>query len=541
MLDATSKKLLRLLQAANSTEVRSAAALVLGEVGTRDAELGPALCQALRDADASVRLQALTAVGKLKLEQALPELLARVHQGGPEAEAAAQAAAQLGAKGTRALRGLMPQVAPGLRRRIAAALGTGGTASAEIAAVETLLDKDPGVVDAAVSSLMSQVPSLSAAHQRALADRLLELLETPQEPPLSPASETALVRLLAALHDAHAEPIFWARLDRARPPQLRAAALQALGALSISVDKGKLQRLLACAVDADFRVAAPTLMILKALPVNARALKEWLPLLDAPETAARRLGLEKVATSDTPEVADALLRQIRHRDAAFRKEALSCLTSLKHGRAALVKALLEAPSADEAWSLARVQAPFASQYTPEIVTKVFQQACTYLESADRRVDALLFLLREVDAHEVRDQLAERAATLLKKKAYETALIYLRLLAREPACAETLRFELAACGLKVSPRDLATEARAADPALQQFTRLVHDHETPPLERVQQTKWLDPEELFYLGFHFVEGERRERDFGAQVLQLVVQRSPRSKLAKDAKSKLRSQGMA
>src|SRR5690242_13935386 len=100
MLDATGKKLLGLLQPTTPAEIRSATALILGEIGARDAEVRRALCAALEDPDPAVRLQALTAVGKLRIEQALPALLARVQHGGPEAEAAAQAAAQLGAKAT---------------------------------------------------------------------------------------------------------------------------------------------------------------------------------------------------------------------------------------------------------------------------------------------------------------------------------------------------------------------------------------------------------------------------------------------------------
>ncbi len=131
--------------------------------------------------------------------------------------------------------------------------------------------------------------------------------------------------------------------------------------------------------------------------------------------------------------------------------------------------------------------------------------------------------------------------LRQKKAYATALIYLRLLVREPACGEALRFEMAACGLKVSEHDLAIESRSADPCLQQFTRLVHSHDVDPAQRFKQAKWLAPEDLFYLGFHFAEGNRQEREFGAQALRLVLQRSPRSKMAKDAKSKLRRTGLA
>src|SRR5947207_1664647 len=150
MADATHQKLLRLLHPDQPPELRSAAALVLGEVGNRDKEMAEALCHSLDDAEPVVRLQVITAVGKLRIEPALPQLLTRVREAGPEADAAALAAARLGSKGIRAVQGLMAEAHPGLRRRLAAALAAAGTARAETAAVDALLDGDPGVVDAAV-------------------------------------------------------------------------------------------------------------------------------------------------------------------------------------------------------------------------------------------------------------------------------------------------------------------------------------------------------------------------------------------------------
>src|SRR5262249_36220360 len=176
MPDTMTKKVLRLLQPDQPVDVRCAAALVLGEVGTKDAELTRALCDALKDGEPRLRVQVIKSVGKLRIEAALPQLLERVKEGGEEAEQAAQAAAKPGAKGTRALQEVMPKVAPGLRRYIASALAAAGTASSETAAVAVLLDKDPGVVEAAVRSLIAGVPALTPAHRKTLAEQLLELV-----------------------------------------------------------------------------------------------------------------------------------------------------------------------------------------------------------------------------------------------------------------------------------------------------------------------------------------------------------------------------
>jgi HEAT repeat protein len=535
----TTKKILRLLNPDQPLDVRCAAALVLGEIGGKDSEMVRALCDALKDSEARLRLQVIQAVGKLRIESALPELLERIKEGGEEADQAAHAAAKLGAKGTRALQELMPRVAPGLRRYIASALAAAGTASAETAAVSVLLDRDPGLVEAAGHSLLAQVPSLTPAHRKTLAGQLLELIGNKKEP-LSPSSETATLRLLAALDDPRAEAVLWERIGTPHPPEVRAAALQALGKWAESPSKDQLKRLIACATDSDFRLAAPALVLLKNLPVGERTVPEWLMLLQASDVAVRKLALDKIGDRDTDEVAGALLRQLDHPDRSLRDGALARLTRLKQGQKALTAALLEADSPDRVWILARAQAPFARNYPPEWREKIFAQACDYLEASDRRADALLFLLREADHTELRQHLEERAVYWRKKKAYETALLYLRLLIRDPSSGFPIRLELACCGLKVSSHDLAPEARASDPCLQHFATLCQGYEAELSQELEKIKWMEPDDLYYLGFHFAEQLGQQRQFGGKVLRLLLKRSPRSKLAQAAKRKLRGAGL-
>jgi HEAT repeat protein len=538
-MQVPSKKLLGLLDEGRPLEVRCAAALVLGELGVRDAELTGALCERLHDPEPALRREVIKAVGKLRVERALPQLLARIREGGEEAAEAAHAAAHLGARATRALQELMPQVAPGLRRYIAAALAAGGTTSAEAATAGVLLDKDPGVVEAAARSLIAQVPSFNPAQRRGLAEQLLGLLGNKKAPP-PPASEAALVRVLAALNDPEAAAVLWDRTLPPHPPEVRAAALQALGRWVYSPGKEQLRRLFTCAADPDFRVAAPALVILKALPVGQRAAAEWLALLRAPDVAVRRLALEKLGDRDEGEVAAALLEQLDHPDHGLREQALARLTRLEHGRKALTSALLEADSPDRAWALARAQAPFVKEYPAGWREALFARAGKHLEAGDRRADPLMFLLREAGAGELGERLAARALALRTKKDYAAALLYLRLLARDPAVGFPVRWELAACGLKASGHELTAEARAADPSLQQFASLAQGYEGELVKELEKAKWLEPEDLYYLGFHLAEKEGPQKRVGGRVLHLVVKRSPRSKLAQAARSKIRSEGL-
>jgi HEAT repeat protein len=541
MLDATGKKLVNLLPNSASAEIRSAAALVVGEIGLRDKDAVTHLLALFDDSDEATRRRAMAAIGKLRVESALPRLLDRVAQGGGEADVAAQAAAQVGPKGAKALRDLMGNVAPGLRPRIAAALAASGTITDSPTGVLALLDGDHSVVNAAVRTLSAEIPSLSARHREALADNLFELLGPPQKRSSLPAaSETAIIRLLGALHDIRAEPMLWERTQPPHPPELRAAALQALGPRVGTPSKDQLHKILACAAEADFRVAAPASLILKGLRVSPSLFSAWLTLFDAPDPAVRRLAIEKIGDSDRAEVAQGLLKQLGHGDRILRDEAIARLGRIDQGRRALAEALCEAHSVDQAWVVARALTPFASQVDPVLRKKLMTQALRYLEKGDRRADPLLAALKAADAAALRTALEKHAESQRKKKKYDTAIIFLRLLARDPACGAPLRMELAACNLKVSARDVNPEARAADPALQHFAALLTGFPEETTDFVRKAKWLDPDDLFYLGFHFAEKERREKQFGGDVLKLVIARTKGKKIGKDAKSKLRGEGL-
>jgi hypothetical protein len=541
MADATLKKLIQVIQSADQVELRRAALRVAGAIGPAgDRGLTKALLPVLEDPDPTLRQGAAEALGQLRAEEALPSLITLVQRGGPEVEAAVRAAGHMGARGARAMGKVMGEAHPVLRRRIAAALVLGGTESAAVATAHALLDEDPGVVDAAARSLAAEVATFGPGQRRALAEYLIASLQPKAKPPLSAASEAAMIRVLGVLHNARAEEVYWARLDPRRPAGIRAAALNSLGTLPLPTSEAKLQRLLACAADTDFQIVAPALLILKQLPAGKKHLKHWQRLLEAPDVATRRFAVDKLRDVSTPVVAAALVAQLRHPDRGLQGDALAVLRASPAGREALLDELLEAASVEEAWSLARAQTATASELSAAPRNRLFQQACRYQDADDRRAEPLWFLLRETDAGWTRDQIEERALALRKKKNYPCAMAYLRLLTRDPACGEEIRFEVAAIGLKQSSHDTSAGTRQADSSLAQFARLLQNPAFDLIGRIQKAKWLDAEDLFYLGFHFAEQTHHAREFGRHVLELLIQRWPRSELAKNARRKLKSEGM-
>lgn len=539
-MDIPVNRLLRLLQPDRPAEVRAAGVLVLGELGVRDAAVAAGVTARLTDDDPAVREAAIRAAGQLKAAEALPTLIDRIAHGGDEARLAAEAAAQLGVKGVKALQELMPRVAPGLRRYIAAALTTSSASGADAAGVAVLLDKDPQVAAAAATAIVSKIPTLTPALRSALADELVAVA-TDKKHPLPPGSAFPVVRVLAALNVPAADEALWDRVLPPHPHEVRAAALQAVGGRVEKATRDQWRKLFACAAEPDFRIAAPALMVLNRLPVAEKQVPEWAELFNAPDIAARRLAVEKLGDRDTPEVAAGLLAQLRHPDRGLRDASRARLVKLAAGRKMLTDALLAAETPEAAWELARPVAGFAADLTASVRGKMFDQSCGWLEQDDRRADALMFVLREADAAGLRDKLVEKAVALRKKKKYDAAMVYLRAVARDPSIGFDVRLELALCGLKVSAHELDTADRTADPCLRHLATLLELDPDQLTREVEKAKWLGGDDLFYVGFHFAEQFGRPRQFGAEVLKLVLKREPKGELAKSARNKLKLTGLA
>jgi hypothetical protein len=280
-------------------------------------------------------------------------------------------------------------------------------------------------------------------------------------------------------------------------------------------------------------------MILNRMPATAKMLGDWVGLLHSPDVAARRLGIEKVGGFDTPAVALGLMAQFNHHDRGVRDAARARLQHLKTGRKAIVAALAKAETADDAWQFARVAAGFRDEIPAADRGELAALVCKYLDANDPRADALLFLLREADPAALQEALLEKAVALRKKKKYEAALAYLKVLARDPAIGFAVRLELAFCGLMVSAKELDPHAREADPCLRNFDTLFQQDPALLRKEIEKAKFLDAEDVFYVGFHFAEQSGRPREFGTELLKLVVKRWPKGEAGKSAKNKLKSVG--
>lgn len=539
VMQISAEKIIRLSGPDNSAEVRCAAITVLGELGGRDSGVNTAVLEALSAEESSVRIRAVKAAGQLRIDKSLPILIERINHGGAEGELAAEAAAKLGTKGTHALQDVIHKVVPGVRKYIASALaGAEADGAKDASGIAMLREKDPAVIEAAVGTLAARIPTLDAKRKKVLADELFELAKS-KKVKLTSTGDAAVVRLACLLDDERVESLLW---DRILPPlsaEVRSAAIQGLSTFLDSPSKDQRAKLFQCAADSQFRVAAPAMMLLDKLPLNAKQIDDWLKLLDAPDLAPRRFALGKIGGIDTAEVANKLIEQVKNPDRKYRGDVLAKLAGLSKGRKALAKPLREAETPEEAWDLARAVAPFAKGDPKTWGDELFATVAKHLEANDKRVDPLLFVLREAGSTELRDRLEAKGAGLKKKEDFERAIIYYKAAARDPASGLSIRLGLATVGLKLSNKELDAETRAHDTSLHHFSDLIRQDEPATYKEVELAKWLGADELYYLGFHFIEHAGVMGEFGGKVLKLLLKRFPKNKLAASAKNKLKSFG--
>lgn len=542
MADLSLKKLIQLINNSADVELQQSAIRVAGALcSKKDSDLVKSLLKLLDHENAEVRSTVIEALGNLGTEEALEAMLKLIEQGGSEVEVAVEAASRMGRKGPKAVTNLMSQVMPHLRRRIAGALAHGATDNAILGAMQTLMDPEAKVVEAAARSLSSEVPTLTDKQRQSLTEHLIETLND-KKLSLSNTSKEAMLRILGELQTPEAEATFWNYLKIAQTAEKKAAALDGLGAIEWKKTDAKVKTLFECAAQPGFIVVSRALLMLQPFEAKGKYQKHWEELLNAHDIAARRQAIEKLSDVDSISVARAMVPLLNHSHRGLQQDALQALQNSNKGRQALIEALLDAENADDAWFIARAVKPRANEITPSQRESILKSAYQYQDDHDPRAKAFWFLLREQDDDQTNSDIEAKGKELRKKKKYEQSLNYYRLLTRDPSCAADVRFEQAAIGLKLSEKDTGLTAREQDPCLDQFTRLQQNTNFDLSTALSKAKWLNEEDLFYLGFHFAESVHKPaKELGGELLRMVVKKTPRTKLGKEARSKLKAEGLA
>jgi len=534
----------------DAIEKRIAAAIVLGEIRARGAEVSEALAATLDSGIALLQrhaLEALARVGAKKAASRIQPLLGAREE--DVRRAAVAAMVSIGDDVLPVIRARMTDASPEERRSIDAILAALGGKDAFHALLEGLAASDAEAAKAAAIAVRQRVKDADARQRRSYLSETEKFLEKQSKRGGHAGALAAGVKILGYLEDEKAIATLLAFTKKGNAPSVRQEALIALRFLlgkKVADSKRLVAALVEAAEDEDRTLAQTALHTLAGVDIPDEALKRLEKLVAHPDLERARFVLEMLGRHEGAAPARVLVGVLSTtRDKRRAEIAASCLTAREDGQPAgqpgsapvredavapLAKALLETEDADRAWLLRNVLKPSAKKVAPATRKQMLEVASRRLAAGDRNWEPLLATVRDADASAAADAL-RALGQKVRKTNPDKALTVLRVLCRNEGATDDDRYALAAAELSRGPHDTRPAARAGDESLRLLGALL-DRGVDVGAQLRKDRSLDLDHLYYVGFHFAE---QGHPLGEELLRVVVEKGGRAKIAKMAKSKL------
>lgn len=537
-MDKTLQRLVALARQGN-IEHRCAALLVLGALKLEDDAVVETVNAALTQPNAILKSYALRYVEEVRAKSTLPALLPLLEAA--DKEVSEKALRLVIGFGPVAIRPLVQHVKgasrPWLINAARGLCGIRGKAAWQ-GLMQIVLHGDPEVNKTVCDLLAATIKDLDEKELTLLSTEVDTLATDLKEPEQRPVV-IAAIRLFGMLGRPQSRK--WL-IGFVGPEHAHIVRFHALVALlhclrGQSLQKGEFAKLIPLLEEKEFSdTVRVTLEILDAHEMPAEYQSTLARLVESSHVAVQKFALRKMGEFDSPAAVKTLVRQLDDTDAARRDAAARSLRKIPAARNVLTKEFLTCDNASKAWVIAEILPTYEGKWRRDTLDEVWQRLQGALENDDRIHAAYLHFLKQVDAEYAYSQFAARGAQLRKGKKYKEAIRFLSPLREFPTCAPEEKFALAMAQLKLHAHDVAAVTARHDPVLDLLADLHRSSAFPLLDALKKEKAVEPEDLFYLGFCFAEGNADVRSLGADILECVADRYGRTKVGKSAKNKLK-----
>lgn len=516
---------------------RHAAAVVLAELAPKDDEVVAALGEALATAEpllVTAILGAFEAIGSKSAASYVAPLLES-----PEMEIKLRAAALVAAGGAAmvpTLRDQMARASTVQKRLLADILARIHTRDAFQALLDLLFDPDFELVKEVCEAVRRHIGEAGPKDRLHWHTTVIEFMKSDKAKGVERVLTSCLL-LLGAVGRPEARPVLLAYAGPSHSLYLRRHAL--IGLKHIEIPKpaaAALAKTIRPMIDdADEGIARHALEILARLGGSA----PWSELLESPHSTVRSFAARRIAETDNDAVNRRLLGLLDHRDTDVQEVAAGALAAHTGATKILLDALIREPNEHAAWRLAKILKPHSERIAGKALKILADLAGKELRAGERRHEALLYLLRNVDSKTEEAVLKEAGMAFRKAGKWVQAVDCFRKLINTASFDETIRYALSVCNLKTSLKDLSPHARAEDHSLRGFHGLLRSPDFGLAARLKKDKDLDPADLYYVGFHFVEMQGEDQAFGRDILAHLAKTRSRAEEGRAAKNKLKLTG--
>ncbi len=537
-MDKTLQVICGMLQSPDGMR-RCGAAMVLGELKPKDAQIVKALGAALSDANQLLTRYILEAFESIGSRAVVPHVLPLLES--PDVETklrAARIVARVGGDMVGDLARQFAKASPEQKRVLMDILARIHDKQAFTIILDTLFESDFELVNEACQAVRRHITDATPKERAAMHRQVVKFMGSSRVRKDERVTMHALL-VIGYIGAPDARKILLKYTLPRSPSFIRRNAMLGLkgqeftGAVVNQVAREMFKYL----GEPDYaNIVQPALELIEKLPLSKAYDAQWRKLLKNRHAQVRAFAARRLAATDNAATNRILMQLLTHDDVPIGEIAAGALARHKGATKLLLGALARERKSEPAWRLAKILKPHSESVDRPSVKKFAAMTARDAEAGHPRHEALLYFLRNIDPKVADGVMREVGLRLKQQKKYSKAVDCLKQLARSDGFDKELRYELSICNLKQSAHDLAPHLRAEDHALRGFQVLLQEKGFKLFERLKKEKVVAAPDLYYAGFHFAEGTGEELRFGKQLLEHVAKRWPRTKEGKAARNKLK-----
>ncbi len=549
-MNAILKKLTLLLES-NDIELRISAIRVITEIGFASRHVVQALGRCLREPHDELRLVALKGLARLGASDVAQMVVPLILSSGPLREQAMAVISAVGPSVLPQLRVLYPEADFHGKKAVITALSRIGGKPA-LAFLLKILPAEPFELQKHLALCICEaLDRMSPAAQAPIYSTVLRLLRTKdadKNPQILVTGAILLGHFRGTSLAARSRHELRALAERKHPPEVRRHALVSFNRL---VGEGKLsaseeQFLWKALTDEDWHnVAQHALAGFQRLEVPKKALSKLVDLLHhSPHFSVHIHIFERLEASDRPEVAEAILPFLADGRFRVREAAEAALRKMPTSIDSLFALLMKTEDLEVTQRINAILRDFPQETRQKYVQRAASRLLSLFEESDPHYKSFLEFVKSLDPEPLRKRIYEKALALKRGKhrdKWERMAALLQLLWDNHLITAEGRYLLAVALVRSSPQDLAPAARRANLGLRVLRALIYDDCEDLTKRLIADRDLTGEDFFYLGFHFSEEGDDMRPFSSAMLEHVVKKYPKAKVAGPAAQKLQLQAKA
>jgi HEAT repeat protein len=518
-----------------AVEKQIAAAIVLGELKARAPGVVEGLAALLASGIPLLQVHALDALARIGSKKALPQIFPLLATGNDDVRrAATRAVVSVGDEVVPLIKERMATGTADERRALDAALAELGGKDAFSALIKGLAASDAEAAKAAALAVRQQIKNADGNKRRSYLAEVERFLDAQKKKGGAPGAIAAAVKILGYLEDERTIPTLlqYAGDDEQHASVRQEAIIGFRFALQKDRPTAKVIETLVTAAEApDRTLAQAALHTLGSLQATEDMAKRLERLALHPDFDRARFVLDLLGRIGGAEAARVLAKVlVATADRRYAEAAASGLTGKEEAAPALARALLESTDPDRAWVLRNVLRPLARSVPAGLRKQLLDEAIERIANGERNYEAHLDVARDADPEGVAEALRALAARLRKKDANK-ARVVLSILCKSDRATDDDRYALASLELARSTRDTRPASRASDESLRLLGLLLRKG-FDVARALKKDRVLELDHLYYVGFHFTEVGH---PLGEELLEEVVKKGGRAKVAKMAKNKL------